>query len=83
MQPYGLPYHGNVSQEDFEDTHAYCLSTHHVCSDRKGQISQSACLSPGMTNHLSDSELEVFLTRLWSSSALPLADAQDKKLQNP
>lgn len=71
MQPYGLPYHENVSQEDFEDTHAYCLSTHCVSGDRKGQMSLSACLSPGMTklaiwdcSVLSDSELEVFLTHL-------------------
>lgn len=71
MQPYGLPFHGNVSQEDFEDTHAYCLSTHRGCGDRKGQMSLSACWSPGMAklaiqdcSALSDSELEIFLTHL-------------------
>ena len=49
MQPYGLPYPGNISQKDFEDTHAYCLSNHHGCGDRKGQMSLCTCLYPGMT----------------------------------
>lgn len=69
MQPYGLPYPRNVSQEDFED--AYCLSIHRGCGDRKGQMQLSTCLYSGMTKlAIQDCSNQYCLTLYWKYSPL-------------